>query len=70
VLNLGRIPFSRAVVYGTQIMIVPGIVAFARKIAAENHEELKQSAVIKSDGSWNNRRNGMAYICRIVAVDN
>jgi hypothetical protein len=66
---MGLILFSRAGVYGTQIVIVLGIVAFARKIAAENHKELKRSAVIEIDGSWDNQKNGMAYLCGIVDVD-
>jgi hypothetical protein len=40
-LNLGLILFSLVVVYTAQIIIVPGIAAFARKIAAENREKTK-----------------------------
>jgi hypothetical protein len=36
VLNIGLIPFSPAAVYKAQLLIIPGIIAFTRKIAAEN----------------------------------
>jgi hypothetical protein len=43
--NVELIPFSPAAIYTAQILIVPGIVAFARKIAAEKREKMKQRAV-------------------------
>jgi hypothetical protein len=57
-LNIGLIPFSPVALYAYQLLIVPGIVSFARKIAAENHEKMKTQAVIRIDGSWTHRRNG------------
>jgi ABC-type methionine transport system permease subunit len=41
VLNIGLIPFSPAAVYKAQLLIIPGITAFARKITAENREKVK-----------------------------
>jgi hypothetical protein len=52
-LNIGLIPFSPAAVYKTQLLIIPGIIAFARKIMAENREKMKPHAVVVSDGSCN-----------------
>jgi hypothetical protein len=39
-LNIGLIPFSPVAVYTAQILIVLGIVAFARKIAAKNRGKM------------------------------
>jgi hypothetical protein len=61
-LNVERIPFSPTVVYRIQPLIVPGIVALTRKIAAENREKMKPQALFRIDGSWNHRRNGSANI--------
>jgi hypothetical protein len=65
-LNIGRIVFSPALVCTSQILTVPGIVAFARKIAAENRENVKLQAVVGIDGSWNHRRNESAHILGLV----
>jgi hypothetical protein len=40
-LNIGLIPFSPVAVYKAQILIIPGIIAFTRKIAAEKREKMK-----------------------------
>jgi hypothetical protein len=49
-------------------LIVRGIVAFARKIVAENREKMNSQAVIGIDGSWNDRRSGLAHILDVVDV--
>jgi hypothetical protein len=49
-------------------LIVPGIVAFARQIAAENRENGKPQAVIGIDGRWKHRRNGSAHTLGMVEV--
>jgi hypothetical protein len=67
-LNIGVIPFSRAAVYKAQLLIIPGIIAFARKIAAENREKMKPQAVVGIDGLWNRRRNGSAHLLDMVDV--
>jgi hypothetical protein len=67
--NIGLILLSPAVVYTAQILIVPGIVAFARKIASENREKMKQPAVVGIDGRWNHRINGSGHIPDIVDVE-
>jgi hypothetical protein len=64
--NIGLIPLSRAAVYTAQILIIPRIVAFARKIASENREKMKQPAVVGINGSWNRQRKGSAHILDIV----
>jgi hypothetical protein len=51
-LNIKLIPFSPAAVCQAQLLIIPGIIPFARKIAAENREKMKPQAVIGIDGSW------------------
>jgi predicted membrane protein len=51
--NLRMISFSLAAIYAARILMIPGIVAFAKKIAAENRKKLKQSAVIGTNGSRN-----------------
>jgi hypothetical protein len=55
--NFRLIPFSPAALNAVQILIVSGILAFAKKIAAENHEKMKQSTVVGIYGSWNHERN-------------
>jgi hypothetical protein len=65
-LDIGLIPFSPAAVYRAQLLIIPGIITFARKIAAENREKMKPQAVFGIDGSWNHRRNGSAPILDLV----
>jgi hypothetical protein len=67
-LNIGLIPFSPAAVYKAQLLIIPGIIAFARKIAAENREKMNPQAVAGIDGSWNHRRNGSAHLLDMVDV--
>jgi hypothetical protein len=61
--------FSPAVVQALQILIVPGMIAFARKIAAENREEMRQPAVVGIDGSWNHRGNGSGLFVDIADVE-
>jgi hypothetical protein len=34
-------------------LIIPGIVAFARRNAAENREKMNPQAVVAIDGGWN-----------------
>jgi hypothetical protein len=68
-LNFGSIPFSSAVVYIYQILIVPRIVALARKIAAENREKMKRRAVVGINASSNHRRNGLAHIFDMADVE-
>jgi hypothetical protein len=67
-LNIGPIPFSPAAVYKAQLLIIPGIIAFARKIAAENREKMKPQAVVGINCSWNDRRNGSAHLLDMVDV--
>jgi hypothetical protein len=50
-------------------LVVPGIVTFARKIAVENREKMKQSAVVGINGSWNHQRNGLTHILHMVDVE-
>jgi hypothetical protein len=65
-LNIGLIPFSPAAVYKAEILIIPGIVAFTRKIAAENREKMKPQAVVGIEPSWNHRRNESAHVLDMV----
>jgi hypothetical protein len=51
-----------------KLLIIPGILAFARKIATENREKMKPQAVIGIDGSWEHRRNGSAHLLDMVDV--
>jgi hypothetical protein len=67
-LNIERIPFSPTVVYPVQPLIVPGIVAFTRKTAAENREKMKPQAGLRIDGSWTHRRNGSTNFLEMVDV--
>jgi hypothetical protein len=67
-LNIGLIPFWPAAAYKAQLLIIPGIIAFARKIATENCEKMKPQAVVGIDGSWNHRRNGSAHLLDMVDV--
>jgi hypothetical protein len=66
--NIGLIPFSPAAVYKAKLLIIPGIIAFARKIAAENREKMKPQAIVGIDGSCNHRRNGSARLLHMVDV--
>jgi hypothetical protein len=50
-LNIWLILFSPAAVYNAQLLIVPGIIVFARNIAVENGEKTKPQAVVGIDGS-------------------
>jgi hypothetical protein len=68
-LNIGLIPFSPAVVDISEFVIVLGIIAFARKMAAENHEKTKRLAVVGISGDWNPQRNGSAHILYMVNVE-
>jgi hypothetical protein len=68
VLNIGLIPFSPAAVYTAQLLIIPGIIAFTRKTAAENREKMKPQAVVRIDGGWNHRRNGSAHLLDMIDV--
>jgi hypothetical protein len=65
-LDIGLIPFSPAAVYRAQLLIIPGTIAFARKIAAENREKMMPQAVLGIDGSWNRRRHGSAHLLDMV----
>jgi hypothetical protein len=67
-LDIGLIPFSPAAVCKAQLLIIPGIIAFARKIAAENREKMKPQTVVGIDGSWNHRRNGSVHLLDMVDV--
>jgi hypothetical protein len=51
--NPRLIPFSPAAVYAAQILVITGIIAFPRKISAENREKIKQSGIIEMGRSWN-----------------
>jgi hypothetical protein len=53
--NIGLAPLSPAAVCPGQILAVPGLVAFPRKIAAENRQKMKLQAVVGIDGSWRHR---------------
>jgi hypothetical protein len=68
-LNIGLILFSRTVVYHAQILIVLGIAALARKIAAQNSQKMKRLAVVGINGSWNHRRNRSAHILDMVDIE-
>jgi hypothetical protein len=52
------------VVPAAQIVVVPGIVAFAMKLATENREKMKPQ-VVGINGSWNHQRNGSAHVLDI-----
>jgi hypothetical protein len=67
-LNIGLIPFSLAAVYKAQLLVIPGIIAFTKKIAAENREKMKPQAAVGIDGSWNHRRNGSAHLLDMVEI--
>jgi hypothetical protein len=49
-------------------LIVPGIVAFANKIAPENREKMKLQAVVGINGSWSRQRNGRVDILDMTEV--
>jgi hypothetical protein len=68
-LNIGLIPFASAVIDISEIMIVPEIIVFAMKMAAENPEKIKQLAVVGINVGWNRQRNGSADICDIANVE-
>jgi hypothetical protein len=65
-LNIELMPFSPAAVYKVQLLIIRGIIAFARKITAENGKKVKPQTVVGIDGSWNHRRNGSAHLLDMV----
>jgi hypothetical protein len=67
-LNTEVIPFSAVAVYAAQILIVLGIVAFARKIPMENSEKMKPQAVVGIDGSGSHRRNGSACVLSMAII--
>jgi hypothetical protein len=60
--------FSTAAIYTAQILIVPGIVAFARKIAAEYSQNTKPQSVVGINGSWDHQGNRSAHILDMVEV--
>jgi hypothetical protein len=68
-LGIGVIPFSPAAVYAAQVVLVPGIVAFATRVCARNRAAMKRNAVVGIDGSWNHRRNGSAHVIDMIDVD-
>jgi hypothetical protein len=55
-------------VYMAQLLIIPGIIASARKIAADNCEKMKPQAVVGIYGSWNHRRNRSTHLLDMVDV--
>jgi hypothetical protein len=69
-LNLELIPFFPAAVYPSQILIVTGIFALARKIAAENRGKMKHPAAVGINDSCNHRRNGWTHILDMLDVEN
>jgi hypothetical protein len=69
VLNLGLFPFSQAAVCAAQILIVPGIIASAREIAAETREKMNRRPSVGIDGSWDNRKNGSVHVLDMTDVE-
>jgi hypothetical protein len=67
-LNVGPIPFSPARIYIFQNLIVPGSVAFDRKIAPENCEKMNRQAVAGIDGSSHDEANGSVQPLDMVEV--
>jgi hypothetical protein len=65
-LGIGVITFSPAAVYAAQVVLVPGIVAFAARVCPTNREAMKRHAVVGIDGSWNHRRNGPVHIIDMI----
>jgi hypothetical protein len=47
----------------------PGIIAFARKIAAENRDKMKQRAIVGIKSSRNHQRNGSVHILDTADVE-
>jgi hypothetical protein len=68
-LGIGVIPFSATAVYAAQVILGPGIVAFARKVCPRNRAAMKENATVGIDGSWNHRRNGSAHIIDMIDTD-
>jgi hypothetical protein len=58
---MGLIPFSSIAVSAAPFSIILEIIAFVRKIAAENREKMKQSIVIGIDGTGT-IKNGPTHI--------
>jgi hypothetical protein len=67
-LNIRFIPFSLATTYKAYVLIIPRIIAFARKTAAENREKMKPQAVVGINDSCNHRRNGSTHLLDMVDV--
>jgi hypothetical protein len=68
-LGIGVIPFSASAVYAAQVILVPGIVAFVKKICARNSAAMKENVTVGIDGSWNHCRNGSAQIIDMIDTD-
>jgi hypothetical protein len=49
-------------------LILPEIVAFAKKVTTESREKMRLQAVIGIDDTWNDRRNGPVSILDMVHV--
>jgi hypothetical protein len=62
-------PLLPPAVCTAEILIIPGIVAFARKIAAINRVKMKQSAVLGIGGRWNHQRKRSAHILDTIDVE-
>jgi hypothetical protein len=61
-LGIGLILFSASAVSAAQLILIQGIVAFARKACARNRGAMKESTAVGIDGSWNHRHKGSAHI--------
>jgi hypothetical protein len=68
-LGLGLLPFSASTVYAAQLVLVPGIITFARIVCTRNRAAMRHHAVVAVEGSWNHRRNGSAHIIDMIDMD-
>lgn len=67
-LLVGVRPLSASLVYSAQLMLIPGIIAFARIVVSRNREAMKPRAAVGIDGSWDHRRNGSAHVISMMDI--
>jgi hypothetical protein len=68
-MGIDVIPFSASAVDAAQVVLVPGIVAFAKRICARDRAAMKENAIVGIDSSWNHRRNDSADMIDMIDTD-
>jgi hypothetical protein len=67
-LGIDVIPFSGTTVFSVQLLLIPDVIAFARKVCSLSRDAMKTKTTVGIDGSWNHRRNGSAYVIDMIDI--